>query len=180
MLIITFTAFFLMSGFVMISHLFKGPEPVVHESSFALSMTMGDDPEAFGKKLKKAYDLNGRMDKPKKLDDGRWNYMFYRPGIAQKVVVNAARDSVHITQTERLNFYRVVDRIHHLRGFHGGWKYVIWGILFDFAALSLIIFALTGILMWLKMRKLHRYGWWFLGTGFGLTIFILLSMYFLG
>ncbi len=180
MLIIVFTFFFLASGFVMISRLFKPQKPVVHEKTLPLTRHYSQDPEAFGKELKKTFDLNGRMDKANHLKDGRWNFVYYRPGITEKAMVHAAQDSVTITRTELLYFSRVMERIHHLRGYRGGWKYAVWGVLMDLAAISLIVFAFTGILMWFRMRKKYRYGWWFLAAGFGVTLLVLVSMYFLG
>ncbi len=181
MMILVFTAFFMLSGLMMIRHdLFPEGKPVIHVNRLPLSVPFRGKPEVFGKELRRVYDLHGRMDKPSRIRDGRWRFFFARPGITQEVLVSTNLDSVQIRQTEQQTAVRVINRIHHLRGYKGGWKYAIWGVLYDLSALSLIVFALTGVFMWFRMRKNYRAGWFFLGTGFGVTLLVILSMYFLG
>ncbi|HYW97255.1 MAG TPA: PepSY-associated TM helix domain-containing protein [Bacteroidales bacterium] len=180
MFVIVFTAFFLLSGFMMIRYdLFPAGEPVRYVKTLPMTVPVSDHPEHLGKQIKHAYDLRGRMDKPIQLKDGRWHFFFARPGVTQMAIISLDHDSIQITRTEQLTVPRVVNRIHHLRGYTGGWKYLIWGVLYDMSALSLLVFALTGILMWFPMRKGYPYGWWFVGTGFGITILVILAMYFL-
>lgn len=180
MFVIVFTAFFLLSGYMMIRYdLFPEGKPVKYIQTLPLSVQFIKDKDKLGREIKHAYDLRGRMDKPIQLHDGRWHFFFTRPGVTQMAIVSLEHDSIQITRTERLTVSRVVNRIHHLRGYRGGWKYIIWGVLYDTSALSLIVFALTGILMWYSMRKGYRYGWLFAGTGFGITLLVILSMYFL-
>ncbi len=179
-LIIIFTALFLLSGFIMIKHrVFKAPVPVKHTTDLPLTIQFSRDSLVFAKELKKTYKLHGRIEKPVKLNDGRWRFIYSRPANTQVAFVNASRDSVQIVQTVTHNYTPVLSRLHHLRGFRGGWKYAVWGILYDAAALSFIVFALTGILMWYKMKNRLKAGWIFLGTGFTVVLLVIFSLYFL-
>ena len=76
------------------------------------------------------------------------------------------KDSLYIRKsTQDLNFYLVAQRIHILRGFKGGWAYTAWAVMYDTTCLSMILFAITGIIMWHRKRKSFRQGRWYLLAG---------------
>lgn len=117
--------------------------------------------ENFGNEIKEQFNISGRMeyrrDYQKKIQ-----FSFHRPGLDHLVSIHPALDSLTITKIELNTVYEVSKRIHRLHGFKGGLLYIIWAILLDLAALSMIIFSITGILIWYRSRKMFKYGWFFI------------------
>lgn len=67
----------------------------------------------------------------------------------------------------------VAQRIHMMRGFKGGWAYTAWAVMYDVTCFAMILFAVTGILMWLRKRKKFRSGWWYLLAGILIPVAII-------
>jgi hypothetical protein len=66
-----------------------------------------------------------------------------------------------------------LHEIHVLRGFKGGWAYTAWAVMYDISCLAMLIFAITGVVMWYRVRKRFRNGWWYLVTGMLIPIGII-------
>ncbi|MBK8504339.1 MAG: PepSY-associated TM helix domain-containing protein [Saprospiraceae bacterium] len=67
--------------------------------------------------------------------------------------------------------------IHRQRGYSGAWQYTLYALLLDLVAVSLITFAITGVIMWFKLLKNSKTAWAIFVSGFiyfFLTIILLL------
>jgi len=117
--------------------------------------------DKFGDEIKEQFEISGRVEYQKN-PKNEIVYTFYRPGVKNVVTVRSSLDSLTIFRTEKQTFGEISIRIHRLHGFNGGILYVIWAILLDLAALSMIVFAITGILIWYRSRQIRRYGWLFI------------------
>ena len=67
----------------------------------------------------------------------------------------------------------VLHRIHVLRGFKGGWAYTAWAVMYDASCFAMIVFAITGIIMWFRRRKQYSHGWYYLLAGIFIPLFII-------
>lgn len=114
--------------------------------------------ENFGLEIKEQFNISGRMDY-RRNSKNEILFSFYRPGVNNFVVVHTALDSVTISRTEMKTVREVSKRMHRLHGFKGGTIYVIWAILLDLVALSMIVFSITGFLIWYRSRHMIKYGW---------------------
>ena len=63
-----------------------------------------------------------------------------------------------------------------MRGYGGGMIYNAYAILLDLTGASLIIFAITGIILWLKILKNSKLAWLILVLGF---LYVSSNIYYL-
>ncbi len=178
--LIIFILMYVVSGLIMINHkLIPSGEPVQTVRRVALDIKMHGDPADYKKIFRQKYELSGRMEDPVERKDGSLRYWYYRPGTTHELIVTSARDSVKITRTDQQTLGRVVNRLHHVRGYGGGFVYNLWAILVDCTTVSMILFALTGIYLWYKRTKKKIVGLIVLSLGFLLPwtviVFLMLS-----
>ena len=95
---------------------------------------------------------------------------FRHPGTEVQVMVQTAFDSVTCTIRKK-NFVSVLHHFHRLHGYHGGGNYFAWAIMYDMAALSMILFAITGVYLWYRIERVRWPGWLIL------AVFTLLTAY---
>jgi hypothetical protein len=177
MLILLFVFMYFSTGFLMINHQwFPEGEPVTSLKTLPFRMDTSIDSISLGRQISREYDLRGRMDPPITLYDGRLHFFYFRPGETNKAIINNPRDSILITTIRNMSFTRVVNRIHHIRNYSGGFVYYLWACFVDLASLGMILFSLTGILIWYKSRKHFRFGWFFLGTGILITVGVIIAL----
>ena len=100
---------------------------------------------------------------------------FLHPGTEATVVVPNHSDSVTLTTKER-NFVAAMHHFHRIHGYHGGWNYKVWAFVYDLSALSMMIFAITGVYLWYKTERIRWPGWLILA---GFTLFIAFTIYYL-
>ncbi len=169
---------YIITGFITSKHnWFEGGDDVKLSRSYPLHfMPDTTDLRKLGKEIKHEFHLTGRMNY-KKNNKGEIVFDFFRPGIGQHVKIKNDLDSLTITRTERKTFYEINKRIHRIHGFQGGTLYFVWGVLLDVTALSMILFSVTGILLWYRTRKFHKFGWFILVPVFilGIIVFIFLK-----
>ena len=172
MLLYTFT------GFVMSKHEWFPHGPAEIEEQAYLSPFTADTSQIYelADEIALTYDLSGRVNHTytwqKKLE-----ITFNRPGHVSRVLFNHKLDSIHIKLEKKATFGEINTRIHRIHGFSGGALYATWAILLDLAGLSAILFGLTGIVMWYRVRKKFWYGWFFLIPPIIITILYFIYLY---
>jgi len=156
-----FVLLYIITGFIMAKHKWF-PETGQIETTNKYPLSVIIDSTRYnevGKEIKSVYRLSGRQEGPWQGTDGWMGYIFHRPGVAFEAIIHPAHDTITIIKKKQISLRRISSRLHVLRGFEGGWKYVIWAIFYDLAALALIVFSLTGIFIWYRNRKPLRLGW---------------------
>ena len=166
MIMLSFLTVFVVTGIFMINHdLFTMPEIEVSHSRIPVRKPMKENPGEYLKYLKRTLDLKGRTEYRQDNKDN-WIFHFMRPGDAYQIKLTPAQDTLYIQHSSQdKTFYMVMHRIHILRGFKGGWEYTAWAVMYDVSCIAMIIFAVTGIIMWYRKRKQYRYGSWYLMAG---------------
>lgn len=152
-------------------------ETTTHElrSEVAARMAPGlskQQAEPWQQQLAAELDLWGRPGKRWHNDDGEWTFEYGRPGTNEKLKVRPGDANVTVT-LETAGFTGTMNRLHHLHGYAGGGRFFLWGLLVDLASLALILFPVTGILLWYKLKKDRRLGWVILG---GSSAYVVASM----
>ncbi len=175
MIMLSFMLIYVFTGIIHINRdLFK--IPAVDQSNYTMPVekTMEGSPAAYAQYLKDRLDLKGRIEYQRDWKD-TWVFHYNFPGDNYQVRLTPAQDTLFIqrSQQER-TFFTVSHQIHVLRGFKGGWAYTAWAIMYDTSCLAMFVFALTGIIMWFRVRKKFKYGWWYLASGLALPIAIML------
>jgi len=100
--------------------------------------------------------------------DGTWTFEFFRPGHLTEVVVSADLKSATVTE-HRFGWQRVLAGFHRLHGYGGGWLYDLWAVLYDLASAAMIVFAVTGVVLWHRLARPRWPGWVLLACGLAFT-----------
>ncbi|MFH0757215.1 MAG: PepSY-associated TM helix domain-containing protein [Bacteroidota bacterium] len=96
-----------------------------------------------------------------------------------QVRLTTAQDSLFIQRSgQDRTFFTVAHEIHVLRGFKSGRAYTAWAVMYDVSCLAMVIFALTGLLMWVRIRKNCPYGLWYLVAGLVIPLSIIFLFMF--
>ena len=166
MIMLSFMLVFVTTGLFMINHdLFRIPEIEVSHFTMPVVEPMKGDPKDYAIYLKKTLDIRGRTEYRQDNDDN-WIFHFNIPGEAFQVKLPPAQDSLYIQKsTQEMTLYLVAQRIHILRGFRGGWEYTAWAVMYDVTCFAMVLFAITGIIIWYRRREQFRRGWWYLLAG---------------
>jgi len=171
MVLLLFLLMYVFSGVILINRvLFHVPEQVEDAKMVPVTEPMEGAPEVYAKKLARELDIKGRIIYRK---DGNENWIFnYNfPGTRVTATLRQAQDSLQIrTMRQKQTFFTTVQQMHVLRGFRGGWPYTVWAIFYDTSCLALIVFAITGILLWFRSRQKYPYGWIFLFLGISIPL----------
>ena len=174
MIMLSFMLVYVMTGIIMINRdLLTMPKVEVSHSTVLVEKPMNGDPKDYAMYLKKTLDLRGRTEFRKDNKDN-WIFHFNMPDEGYQVTLTPAQDTLYIRHSSQdMNLNAVVHRIHVLRGFKGGWEYTAWAVMYDTSCFAMILFAITGIIMWFKRRKQFRHGWWYLLAGILIPVFFI-------
>jgi hypothetical protein len=166
MIMFSFLLMYLVTGIIKMNHkLFEVPPVEEVEYTLPVEKTMNGTAREYSNYLIEEFDLKGRITFNKNNQED-WVFHFNFPGNNVQITLTPVQDSLyfHIWKQE-MTFFTVANRMHIQRGFKGGWAYTAWAIMYDVSCVAMIVFALTGILMWYRARKRFRYGWWYLAAG---------------
>lgn len=176
--IFVFILFYVLSGFILIRHDFF-PHGEAREEVLSYKFTREVDTTNyvdFLNRIKSTYKLKGRTEEIVVLDSMTYRTWIVTPGVWNELTFFTEKDTLTIKKRINKSFGRVISRVHLLRDFHGGIKYIIWSVLYDIAAVSFLIFSFTGVLIWFKLRKSMKPGWIFLAGGFLFTMVIIVML----
>jgi hypothetical protein len=177
MVLLTFMLFYSITGIIISNRkLIQIPEAKVTHSSIPVEVSIREeDPKAYAKYLGELLDARGRIEYQKDWKEN-WIFHFTFPGEDYQVILTPARDTLHIRQTvQERTLFIVSQRLHSMRGFKGGWHYTAWAIGYDVTACSMVIFAITGVIIWFRMRNKYRNGWWYLSAGILIPLIIVFA-----
>ena len=174
--LLAFVLMYFFTGWVIMhEELFPHRDPTEITWIEQLDYQGPQDTESWSDYLQSEFDLRGKRGRVRELKDGQVSYSFYRPGFAYEVVVSAAQTKAEITET-RWGFRNLMVGYHRVHGYGDGWLYYLWSFMYDLASVACILFAVTGIVIWLPTRRKDPVGWLFLGAGFGLTTVMILYL----
>lgn len=161
--IVTLLIMYLITSYMMIYHDFFKVERQNDVITYAVS-----DKEILDKNWEVflvEHKIKGRLVDEKTDPAGNLIRKYEKVGSNQEVTILKTRDSVRI-KTTKLNLSGKVIGFHRARGYGGGIQYNIYAFLLDLTGISLILFAITGIIMWLKILKQNKIAWTILVLGF--------------
>ena len=100
------------------------------------------------------YAIHGQLRK--QVYDQIRVYNFLRPGYRAEVTVNNHKQIVSTSIWEG-NYGRVMSDFHRLTGYQGGARTLL-ALFYDLTCIALLVFALTGLYLWLKIEKSKAFG----------------------
>jgi hypothetical protein len=169
LLLLVFVIMYFASGYVMIHPRWFGErQPKLSVRTEALNFPAEPSDGAFAERLKEAFGLRGQSSPPERRKDGSTRFNFVRPGTAFQADLSPDGKQITITRKD-FGFSGLANGMHRLRGYHGGWLYYLWAFLYDLASGALIIFAITGIILWYQSCSRRLAGWACLAASFGFT-----------
>lgn len=171
---VLFFLMYLVSGFMMMHHdTFHIEEtPDVNKVVPVKSSDLEGNSWAHFLKLN---GIKGRNTADRTQSDGTIIKEYWTPGEEFKLTINPDRSQVRIESVVK-NMNGVLNDLHRVRSYKGPFLWHLYALMIDLTAISMILFVLTGIILWLKVLKNKRLGWAVLVVG---AFYVGLTMYHL-
>ncbi len=169
LLLLVFVLMYFISGYVMIHPKWFGERQSTDSTRIEAVDLPGtvSDTVMVGY-LRSVMGLRGQTSGPEHRKDGSVRVNFGRPGTAFQVVISPNGKQATITRKD-FGFAGLANGLHRQRGYSGGWAYWTWSLLYDLASLSLMVFAVTGVVLWYQSTSRRAAGWLCLAASFGFT-----------
>ena len=135
---------------------------------FPTDLSASPDEAGFAIQLRERLGLRGKPSKVEHRADGTWRVSYSHPGSIAEVTIPADRSPLSLVE-KRQGWQRILVGLHRLHGYGGGGLYTLWAVLVDVSAVSMIVFAFTGLMLWYRLTRDRRLGWGILSAGFVLT-----------
>ncbi len=156
---------FILSSYTMIHHdLF---DHSANKSVQKISLGSSEMQEADWDLLRRDYKIRGRLVN-EKIDNHKAIRQYSSAASSTQLVHFINSDTVEII-TNHKSKAGAFFGIHRQRGYGGGIQYNLYALLLDLTGISIILFTLTGVLMWFHLLKNHKIAW---------AIFILGGIYY--
>ncbi len=168
---------YIITSYMMIYHdWFKVEEQNKSETSIIVTPDEIND-ENWPKFLKEN-NIRGRLGNERFNNDGDLIRDYYSTGEESRIKILKDRNQVEIVTTQ-FNLSGNIIGLHRLRGYGGPIVYNIYAFMLDIVGISLILFAITGVILWLKLLKFNRLAWAIFIFGFLYvgSVIIYLSIY---
>ena len=111
------------------------------------------------------YRVSGKLTNESTLQNGALVRKYEKAGRLTEITLMADGRKAEI-KTSSGNLPAILVGFHRIRGFEGPWQYWIYGALLDVVGISLILFAITGTILWMKLLKNSRIAWIIFIAGF--------------
>lgn len=126
------------------------------------------DEAAFATALQEQLGVSGKRSPAKRRDDGSWRFTFFHPGHQTEVTLAADLKSASIAE-KHFDWQGALVGFHRLHGYGGGWLYDLWAVLYDLASGAMIVFAVSGVVLWHRLARPRWPGWVVLACGLAFT-----------
>ena len=113
----------------------------------------------------KTHKIRGRLIRENQKANGDLVRLYETAKGGQQITLFHDQNQVEIIET-KMNLNGKFSELHRLRGYGGPWIYNLYALLLDIVALSLILFTITGIILWLKLLKHNTIAWLMLLASF--------------
>ena len=165
---------YIITSYMMMNHSLVDHELVKEEKTIAISEIPQDENE--WALFAKEQNIEGRKTRENTDKSGNQTVEFAHAGGSANIVFSNNKQEAVITFSHKKTGNAIIG-IHRQRGYGGGWVYNLYAFLLDIIGISLILFTITGIIMWLKLLKNSRIAWIIFISGFiyvGITMAVLM------
>ena len=133
------------------------------------SKTIGIAHNALSNDLWKSFlekhGVHGRLIQKYSNKSGDQFKKYENVGSSHLITLYNNKDSIHI-KSNKQNLSGKLIGFHKMRGYGGPFQYNIFAFLLDLTAISLILFAITGVFLWMNILKNDKIAWAILVAGF--------------
>lgn len=147
---------FIITSFIMVHHdsFDHSSKTEVRTINYGKTVDKIDETENWLKQQ----GVYGRLAKKYINQGGNHVLEYNHAGGSHKVTFISDKHLVEIIETSKSDADAIVG-IHRQRGYGGRWKYTIHAFFLDIMAISLLLFTITGLYMWLRWYKKDRWVW---------------------
>ncbi|SRR5579883_3188583 len=176
LVLLVFVLMYFVTGYVMVHERWFGKRSSKDSSrTEALDLPPGISDAELSRYVQATFDVHGQAGAPEHRKDGSIRINYVCPGTAVQALIEPAGKQVTI-KTKQYGFAGTANGLHRLKGYHGGWTYWVWSLMYDSASVALIVFAITGVILWYQSTTRHLPGWLCLAAGLGFTIAMILYL----
>ncbi len=154
---------FIVTSYQMIHHDWFDHTP--QKETILASLTPGLSPENAWPSLITGQQIKGRLVRENTNKDGHPVREYASAGGSTRITLLQDVNQAEIIRTTR-GTVDAIAGIHRIRGYGGPLKYNLYALFLDLVGISLIVFTVTGIIMWFKLLKNHRIAWIIFVSGF--------------
>ena len=154
---LVFFAMYLITSFMMMHHDFFHPGEA-EKFTEEVPISANDISDENWDRFLSAHGVHGKQVKENTSKEGDLIREYNSPKSHYKVRIAANQQTASI-ETMHRNTAGAVIGFHRLRGYEGPFTYLLYAFMLDVTAVALIVFALTGIILWLNVLKDKRWGW---------------------
>ena len=123
----------------------------------------------------KAHDIAGRQVRSQLNNQENPFQEYAHAGGATRITFLTDQNKIEVVRTTK-STSDAINGIHRQRGYGGEISYNLYAFMLDLLGISLILFTITGIYMWMKLLKNNKWAWIVFVSGFlyfGFTLFYL-------
>ena len=161
---LAFLLMYIITSYMMIYHdQFKMEET---EHPAVVIPTSGEEINSqYWESLISKHKIDGRLVRDNVNSDGELVRIYSGAKKESKITYYKDRKEIKI-QTSSMNMSGSIIGLHRLRGYGGPFIYNFYAVMLDIVGISLILFAVTGVILWLKLLKFNKMAWVILIFGF--------------
>lgn len=172
--ILVFLIMYFLTGFLMVRGSWfsnEKPEPIVENRKIDLKEVK--DPETLAEYIQKSFDIPGQREQIRQETDGKYRFVYNHPGMTWIATFDPENGQV-VLQKQAQNIRHVINTLHRIHSYGGGFIYDLYVIMMDLCSIGLIIFSITGFVLWLKVinNKIWGYLFFFLGISYTLWVIV--------
>ncbi len=166
---------FIVTSYVMIHHDWFDHEASTSTEEVVLEGIPVNESEWEG--LIRAHDIEGREYLSRTNDRGELVKEFGRAAGFTRITLSPDGSAMEIFRSDKSTADAFIG-IHRVRGYSGPWQYKVYAFLLDVLGVSLVLFTITGVIMWMKLLKHNKIAWIiFIGGFIYFALNVVLLMY---
>ena len=161
---LVFLLMYVLTSYMFIYHdIFK--VDIESESMAKVVVTPAELQDSNWENFLKMHNIRGRLIWENQKANGDLVKLYETAKSSCKITLFNDRNQVEIV-SQKLNLSGKITELHRLRGYGGSFIYSLYAVLLDVVGISLILFAITGVILWLKLLKHNTIAWIILISGF--------------
>lgn len=166
---------YIITSYMMMNHNLIDHDLIKEEKTVRLTTIPSNDQE--WNTFAQQNGIEGRKTRESTNNEGNLIVEYGHAGGFARIDVPKNTSEAKISLSHKKTANAIIG-IHRQRGYGGNWIYNLYAFFLDIIGVSLIIFVITGIIMWFKLLKNNKIAWIIFISGFiyvGVTIFLLLK-----
>lgn len=141
---------------------------LAHEAALEPALEAADAASERAIRLRDSLDIPGRLLEVRPAGPG-WRAKFASASQRTELTWRPASDDVQL-EIRPASFGPSFTTLHRVHGAHGGAAYLLFAVLVDLVGVAMIVYAITGVILWWKIKRKKRLGLGLLGAGSALTL----------